>query len=330
MFVKVSILVPICNVEKFLPKCLDSLIAQTLSNIEIICLNDGSKDNSLAIIKRYAESDSRIVVVDKPNSGYGDTMNRGLDIATGEYIGIVESDDFVDKNMFEKLYDLAKINDADIARGGYYLYWENQSEVIKREEWFHDYDKLFNPNKQRSIYLSDPAIWSAIYKKSFLKEYNIQFLATPGASYQDTSFFFKTNFCARKMIFTNIPFLHYRQDNPGSSVKDTTLEKAILVHREYEEFLNFAKRNSSELQNIKDVVMTKYKRIILWNLLRIAKQDREKYVKIAERDFPLLYDNQGLYQAYFTKMDKMILQSMKTNNYLLLNLLISLRKLRKR
>jgi glycosyltransferase involved in cell wall biosynthesis len=106
--IKVSILVPICNVEKFLGKCLCSIVNQTLTDIEIICINDGSKDQSLEIIKKFVKDDQRIVVIDKPNSGYGDSMNKGMGIAKGEYIGIVESDDFINANMFDELYSLAK------------------------------------------------------------------------------------------------------------------------------------------------------------------------------------------------------------------------------
>ena len=114
--IKVSILVPICNVEKYLRQCLDSLVSQTLAEIEIICIDDGSTDSSPEIIQEYAENDARIKVITKPNSGYGDSMNQGLKKARGEYIGIVESDDYIETDAFEKLYALAKEFDADVAR----------------------------------------------------------------------------------------------------------------------------------------------------------------------------------------------------------------------
>ena len=114
--VKVSVLVPIYNVEEFLPECLDSLVNQTLKDIEFICINDGSKDDSLKILKEYAKKDKRILIINKKNSGYGDSMNKGLEKAKGEYIGIVESDDFIDLDAFEKLYNIAKKNDADVVK----------------------------------------------------------------------------------------------------------------------------------------------------------------------------------------------------------------------
>ena len=105
---KVSIVVPIYNVEKYLRQCLNSIINQTLKDIEIICVNDGSTDLSTQIINEFAEKDNRIKIINKENSGYGASMNRGFDSATGEYLGIVESDDYADPCMFEKLYGIAK------------------------------------------------------------------------------------------------------------------------------------------------------------------------------------------------------------------------------
>ena len=98
--IKLSVIIPVYNVEQYLGECLESVIKQTLKDIEIICVNDGSTDNSLEIIKKFARKDERIKIIDKPNSGYGDSMNKGLETETGEYIGIVESDDFIEPDMF--------------------------------------------------------------------------------------------------------------------------------------------------------------------------------------------------------------------------------------
>jgi len=121
IYPRISIIIPIYNVNKYLRECLDSIINQTLKTIEIICVNDGSTDNSLEIIKEYIY-DNRIIIINKNNSGYGDSMNQGLNIASGEYIGIVESDDFIDINMFENLYKITKKGDIDIIRSNFYLF----------------------------------------------------------------------------------------------------------------------------------------------------------------------------------------------------------------
>ena len=127
---KVSILVPIYNVEKYLRQCLESVVNQTLKDIEIICINDGSTDSSPEIIREFASRDSRIKVIDKPNTGYGHSMNQGLKAATGEYIGIVESDDFAELNMFEVLYNTAKSNGAEIVKSNYWSLVDKYSNFV--------------------------------------------------------------------------------------------------------------------------------------------------------------------------------------------------------
>ena len=107
---KISVLIPVYNVEKYLERCLKSVCNQSFKDIEIICINDGSTDSSLSILEEYAKNDSRIKIIDKSNSGYGISMNIGLDNATGDYVGIIESDDFADLGMFETLYNMAVEN----------------------------------------------------------------------------------------------------------------------------------------------------------------------------------------------------------------------------
>ena len=119
---KVSIIIPTYNVEMYLVECMESVIHQTLKDIEIICINDGSTDGSLEILKSYAQKDDRIVLVDKENGGYGIAMNIGLEKATGEYIGIVEPDDFVKLDMYESLYQIAKDNDLDFVKADFYRF----------------------------------------------------------------------------------------------------------------------------------------------------------------------------------------------------------------
>ena len=102
--VKVSIIIPVCNVEVYLRECIESALNQTLKEIEIICVNDGSTDGSLRILKEYAAKDKRVKIIDKENAGYGHTMNIGMDMAQGEYIAILESDDYILPNMMQTLY----------------------------------------------------------------------------------------------------------------------------------------------------------------------------------------------------------------------------------
>ena len=131
---KVSIILPIYNVQEYLRECLDSVCSQSLADIEIICVNDGSTDSSLDIINEYAAKDKRIVVLSGPNGGYGKAMNKGLDCATGEYIGIVEPDDYVIPEMFDELYEIASKNDLDFVKADFYRFTrENGQENLKYE-----------------------------------------------------------------------------------------------------------------------------------------------------------------------------------------------------
>lgn len=219
---KISVLVPVCNVEKYLPECLESILNQTIKNIEIICINDGSKDNSLEILKEYANKDSRIRIIDKENSGYGDSMNRGLIEACGEYIGIVESDDFISDDMFEVLYALSKNGTVDIIKGNFYDYYDKPGkvpDVVKNMERqsIEDSEFPFTLKENPQISWGHPSVWSAIYKRSFIEENNIRFIPAPGGGWVDNPFFYETLCKAKSIMWTSKPLYYYRKTNATSS-----------------------------------------------------------------------------------------------------------------
>ena len=193
---KVSVIVPVYNVEPYLRECMESLVRQTLKDIEIICVNDGSTDGSPAILKEYAARDSRIVLVDKENGGYGLAMNIGLDRAAGEYVGIVEPDDFAALTMYEDLYNAAKENDLDLVKADFKrFYTEGDRETyirtrLSRED--ADYGIVFKPAEKPDCFFWVMNTWSGIYRLSFLREKGIRHNETPGAAFQDNGFRFQT------------------------------------------------------------------------------------------------------------------------------------------
>ena len=132
---KVSIIVPIYNVEKYLRQCLDSIVNQTLKDIEIILVDDGSTDSCPSICDEYASKDKRIIVIHKENAGLGAAYNTGLDIAKGDYIGFVESDDFIELNMYEELYERAVQTGVDLVKCNFYDY-DSQNKIDKKRENF--------------------------------------------------------------------------------------------------------------------------------------------------------------------------------------------------
>ena len=219
---KVSVIVPIYNQEDYLNQALDSLSAQTLKELEFVCVNDGSTDSSMAILKQYAEVDQRIVIIDKANSGYGHSMNVGIDAAKGEYIGILEPDDYVSAGMFNELYNTASKNDLDLVKSNFYRFWGmedgSQKQVLFKVGDDSHYDRVINPIQEPDVFMFTMNTWSGIYKTSFLNKYHIRHNETPGASYQDNGFWFQTFMYAERVWFMNKMFYMNRRDNPNSSM----------------------------------------------------------------------------------------------------------------
>ncbi len=325
---KISVVVPVYNVEKYLKECIDSIINQTLEDIEIICVNDGSTDSSLEILNDYAKKDSRIIVINKSNSGYGHTMNMGLNAATGEYIGIIESDDFADKNMFEDLYKLAKEYDADIVKGDWYNYWSKNKFARKNNRISSAKAlKLTNSKLDKSLLRINPSVWSAIYKKEFLNKYNIRFLETPGASYQDLAFSFKVFALAEKVILTDKAYLYYRQDNMNSSVKSKT--KVYCVCDEYEEIDRFLEQYPDLKFEFKvQEEINRYNGYVS-SVLRIDDSVKPEFVKVFSDHFKEEYNTGLLGNEFFKKINKKEFMTLINNPEKYIKVLKSIEKRRK-
>ncbi len=251
---KVSVLVPIYNVERYLEKCLQSLCNQTLSDIEILCINDGSTDSSKAIVESFKKKDLRIVLIDKENTGYGSSMNVGLEQARGTYIAIVESDDFIDSDMMERLYEMAETYNLDIVKSTCYFY--SDGSIAEENRYVNIFDDLvlndiFCPLDREKLFLKMQTIWSALYRREFLIKNGIRFNETPGASYQDISFAFQVYTCAERAMLVPDAFYHYRINNINSSVK--AIDKVFCVCDELEmidRFITQRGKNTKRLQII--------------------------------------------------------------------------------
>ncbi|MGN1166531.1 MAG: glycosyltransferase family 2 protein [Lachnospiraceae bacterium] len=234
---KVSIIIPVYNVEEYLIECMDSVVGQTLDDLEIICVNDGSTDRSLDILKQYQKQDKRIMLIDKENGGYGHAMNCGLDHATGEYIGIVEPDDYVPLNMYEDLYKKAVEHNLDFVKADFYRF--KRSESGSMELYYNhlspkkeDYNVVFNPSETPEALRFIMNTWSGIYRREFLEEYHIRHHETPGAAFQDNGFWFQTFVYAKRAMILDKPYYMNRRDNPNSSVNSR--EKVYCINIEYD------------------------------------------------------------------------------------------------
>lgn len=282
----ISVIVPIYNVELYLEECLDSLIAQTYQNMEFICINDGSTDNSLKILREYEKRDARIKVLDKPNEGYGKTMNRGLEMAASPWIGIVESDDFVKDNMFERLYETARESDADLIKCNFYKYRAKEGKNIDYSREYAEaiIGKEICPIDHPEIYDAHSSIWAGIYRKRFLDINNIRFHETPGASYQDISFHFKVLSSAHKVKIIEDALLYYRTDNLNSSVYNPA--KIFCMSDEIHEIEVYVRNQSKERQEkLWPICMHKKFYDYRWNYLRLAPEFQYAFLKLMQEEF---------------------------------------------
>ena len=278
---KVSVLVPVYNVEKYLAQCLRSICRQTLQDIEIIVINDGSTDQSRDIIRTF-ENDPRVRVIDKENTGYGHSMNCGLEAARGEYIGIVESDDYIEPEMFSALYHEALEKKAEVVKANFYQQ-ENGMNTLCNNLQSLPFHEVFSAAGHKDILSRTSAIWSAIYRRDFLEKNDIRFLETPGASYQDTSFNLKVMMMADRIVCLEKAYLHYRVDNPASSVHDK--KKVYYICEEYEEAERYLeKRPEKASVFLTALVKQKYCGGYRWNFHRIDDSLKKEFLYHISRE----------------------------------------------
>jgi len=283
---QVSILIPIYNVSAYLAECLSSVLAQTFTDFEAICINDGSTDDSREIIEEFVQKDSRFKLVDKPNSGYGASMNRGLDEARGEYIAVLESDDLYDPQALELLYKAASDYQVEVAKANCYLYWSGPPvrRVLRHVVPRQQYHRLVNPQNENDIFYLPPSVWTALYRRDFLEQHDIRFTETPGASYQDTAFSFKVWFNARRVVYLPNALVLYRQDNQASSVNSSA--KANCVIDEFAEMDRYI--STRTIPDWLPGLKTKMKfDTYIWNYERLAIDLQLDFLLLMSRELAL-------------------------------------------
>lgn len=232
MMPKVSIIIPVYNVEKYLRECLDSVVNQTLTDIEIICINDGSTDNSLKILEEYASQDNRIKIINQENQGAGAARNKGLEIAEGEYISFLDSDDFFDLRMLEKLYDKATETNADITVCEFYNFNEDTKETTEgislRKQFIVPFKKIFSykdcPQSILDTVMRAP--WNKLFRTDFLRQCDIKF--------QNLPYFNDVLFCTLVLAYaqsiTAIPdrLVYYRNNVKNSATSNKFKDFSVL------------------------------------------------------------------------------------------------------
>lgn len=246
---QVSVIIPVYNAEKHLEKCLNSISESRHSNIEIICVNDGSSDGSGEILNQCAKSDHRIKIITQENLGQGVARNRGLEIATGHAVHFCDADDIVHPEMYIKMFNCIKCHNADVVCAGTKITYEAHSELASSDEEYYclKYSGEFIPQPYMLTSI-DVAVWNKLFKRSFLIENKIYF---PKHQYEDISFFWLWFFRCKKIYFWNEKLYNYvRRD--GSFMSGIYSGRAYKIQNDILElmsttFKNLKKFNSDEI-----------------------------------------------------------------------------------
>ena len=319
---KVSVIIPVYNAELYLKQCLDSIINQSLQDIEIICVNDCSTDNSLKILEQYKEKDSRIkVVINNTNQGGGLSRNIGIEIAKGEFVHFMDADDYIESNFYEILYNYAKNNDSDICICDI----RPLTEIPNYANGYFELNEYFNNNDNPCFIYKDIRdylfkkswnIWNELYKTSFLKKYNIRF--SKARIFHDGSFYFESIFRAKRISFVNQKLYNYNVHSSNSLTNNANetpylfdffvaieaLKKAFIKTGKFKEFqLNFYelvlgqikyRLNKTKSEKQKELFLNKSINYINRMPNRILKKLKNKH----NQDYYFLINKSGIEHDY--------------------------------
>ena len=235
MDIQVSVILPSLNVVNYIKECMDSVLAQTLQEMEFICIDAGSTDGTWEILQRYAEKDSRVRLVHSDKRSYGYQINLGIRQAKGEYLGIVETDDYIETDMYEELYKAAVENDLDFVKAGFDVFiTPSEKERYQLYYPMADFGRIISSAYFTEKQLSnDTYIWNGIYKLSFLRKYHICLNESPGAAFQDCGFRYQVDIHLRRGMFLDRSFYRYRRDNGASSTYNPNCVKYNLAECKY-------------------------------------------------------------------------------------------------
>lgn len=273
---KISVIVPIYNVEEYLAECLDSLISQTYQNLELILVNDGSKDSSYQIAKKYALKDERIKLYTKENGGLSDARNFGIKKATGKYLGFIDSDDKPFYNQFERLHQMIVENNSDISMCSFVRSTDelsNEPLSIKTYEINDIYDDIM-------LDKINAHVWDKLYKKELFDDIEFPYRL----HFEDLAVFYKIAFKIKKMTISNEQLYYYRVDRDDSITqnKKNFLFNGICIAKIYRDKTKFSYENNLEVKYKVLKMSVKYNTDTYRN---IKKQDEYKEELIVIKEY---------------------------------------------
>ncbi|WP_443743318.1 glycosyltransferase family 2 protein [Sutterella sp.] len=280
--IAVSIILPIYDVELYLDRCIQSIRDQDLFNIEIILASDGPEQCD-SICKKYAKLDDRVQLVMHPGS-YGKAFNKALEIAKGEYIGIVETDDWCDSRMFSRLYSCAKSYDADVVKGGFIEAFDEPK--LNRVRRISKRERCIQPLKYPHLLSFQPSVWSAIYKKEFLIKNRLHMIEER-MSFIDAPFSVMTFLAAEKVILLPDANYYYYQCNPNQSIKKATSFDGLRAEEWLYDNLEVEKLNDY----VKNELIASTIRRLKWNSERL--ENSQDFVEKCTMFFMLLIQRLG-------------------------------------
>lgn len=321
--IKVSVIIPVFNAAKHLHKCMESLLSQTLTDCEFIFINDGSKDESQNIIETYQKNDKRVILVNQENKGVSVARNEGLKVATGEYIGFVDADDFSEKDCFETLYFTAEKHDLDVVISDYYCYLNESSYVIKAP--FQHNQVLEKASIQKQLiphFISHDnlnAIWNKLYKKSVIDTFQIQFpigVALGEDGWFNLNYFFHSN----KVLFLEYVGYHYVEVSGSATRNFKSKNYFARIEEEFLQDYSAFTNDSLTVEQIDSLKSTKFlnRTISLVNEYcdpkNELKSDKKKYINEVFKSKTLTNILDKYYNIVFlqkSKFERLILFALK-------------------
>ena len=305
---KVSVVVPIYRVEKYLRQCVDSILAQTLTDIEVILVDDGSPDACPAMVDEYAARDSRVVAIHQPNGGYGKAVNTGIAAARAPYIGIIESDDWIEPTMYEKLLCRAEETGADVVKCMFWRYdstapADNQNKLYTcRVGFLPDApDYPFRPIDWEPIFAYHASLWSNLYKSDLIKR--IEFIESPNAAYQDFPFIMEVLARAEKISIVKEALVHYRMEE-GQNSSSTRNDARLLRMPEMTIQAYAVLVRHGIIDKVKEAFFFHAYLANIGFLLRISDENRQEYLIKSRHIFTHINEFPDFSWKYFKKGNK--------------------------
>ena len=292
---KISVIVPVYNVEKYLPKCLDSILCQTFSNIEIICVNDGSTDNSRRILEEYKNKDSRIIIVDKKNGGLSSARNAGMKVAKGEFFSFIDSDDWIDSAMLEKLYKNITSLDTDISICAVHQFDETNQKIDDSNPYYtlEYFDSSFDNRafsyKDTKPFIMDVCVmaWNKLYRRSLIDECQAEF--PDGLIFEDGPFFFTIFFKTQKISIVREFLYYYRVNRTGSIIQKAG--KKFLHIIDVAEIMYNKIKDLPDFDDIKYIFFRKKVEDFIYRFEHLNPKYKSAFAKKMKKESSLVNEN---------------------------------------